>query len=61
MRRTDRQPRGDNPLASPAPSDGLPGNRHQADPRPAEAPASDGTKGPVSNWEAAWIDLGGEG
>jgi len=53
------------PLAFELPYGGghphLPGLDSSIDPGSAELPSGDFAEGLTENWEAAWIDLGGEG
>ena len=35
--------------------------RHESESHHAGRPMSEHDEGPLSSWEAAWIDLGGEG
>ena len=39
----------------------LPSRMAEIDPSPAGEHSGDWTEGPTAGWEAAWIDIGGEG
>jgi hypothetical protein len=61
MRPNGRQRRaGDGPLSPPGAPDGFPGNGNQAQADPSRSAGGD-SEGSAWDWEAAWIDLGGEG
>ncbi len=60
MRRTEGQPReGDSRFSQSFPHG--PGGEFDLEPHRADGPSSDPADGEMSGWEAAWVDLGGEG
>jgi hypothetical protein len=62
MRRPNGQRHATDPTFTGAPGGGhSPLQPHETEQLPAAHMASELAEGELSNWEAAWIDLGGEG